>query len=237
MQQRRSLFWAGAAPSVLVLIVAGIAVGSSVGVPNAFAPNTVADANQVNANFNAITAAVNDNDSRLTALEGALGGLAANELVRASYAQATAEYTQDSTVYVSAVSNAVEVPSAGILLIWANVDAEWESPSGIDQFTRMWTRIFVGGSAVGPNATHVFADGEYLAGPATVSVSAATAVTAGTVTVELRILDAGQINSTILISDRSIMTLFVPFGNAGTQGVLKPILGSGTNALDRTEED
>lgn len=236
MQQRRSLFWAGAGPSLLVLVVAGVAVGSSVSVPNAFTPNTLADANQVNENFNALATAVNDNDARVTALEGALGGLAANELVRASYAEATTAYTQDSTTFTMSVSNAVEVPTNGILLLWANVDAEWELPAGVNEFTRMWASIFVGGSAVGPQATHLFADGEYLEGPATVSVSAATMVTAGTVTVELRVRDAGQLGSTIQINDRSIMTLFVPFGNAGTQGVLKPILG-GTRRTDPTEED
>lgn len=48
------------------------AFGGSVTVPHTFAPNTPALAEEVNANFAAVAAQINDNDSRIAALEAAL---------------------------------------------------------------------------------------------------------------------------------------------------------------------
>ncbi|MEM7543090.1 MAG: hypothetical protein AAF384_16120 [Pseudomonadota bacterium] len=40
-------------------------IASSISLPNSFTPGTVADANEVNANFQAVETAVNDNFERL----------------------------------------------------------------------------------------------------------------------------------------------------------------------------
>ncbi len=54
-------------PSLLVVaIIAGVSLASSVTLPHTFVPGTVASADEVNANFTAIASAVNDNDSRIT---------------------------------------------------------------------------------------------------------------------------------------------------------------------------
>jgi hypothetical protein len=68
-------YWArrtrqGLAVSLLVIVVViplAVAAGT-VTVPNTFMNGTAADANEVNANFDAVETAVNDNDSRITAL-------------------------------------------------------------------------------------------------------------------------------------------------------------------------
>ncbi|MEW6431845.1 MAG: hypothetical protein AB1730_10085 [Myxococcota bacterium] len=60
-------------------VIAGGAVAGNVTLPNVFQPNTPARASEVNANFSAVKAAVDDNASRIeqltTAIEGADGGV------------------------------------------------------------------------------------------------------------------------------------------------------------------
>ncbi len=58
-------------PAVLVLLVVPLVVAAgTVTVPNTFMNGEVADADQVNANFDAVETEVNDNDARITVLEG-----------------------------------------------------------------------------------------------------------------------------------------------------------------------
>jgi hypothetical protein len=60
-----------AIPSILILgVVAGLTLASEVTLPSTFTPGTVADANEVNQNFDAVKTAVDDNDARITELEG-----------------------------------------------------------------------------------------------------------------------------------------------------------------------
>jgi hypothetical protein len=62
--------WARVAlPLVVIAIPLGV-LASSLSMPNTFANGTVADAVEVNQNFSAVAAAVNDNDARIAALEG-----------------------------------------------------------------------------------------------------------------------------------------------------------------------
>lgn len=62
-------------PTLVVTLVLLPVVGfaSQASLPNVFVNGTVADADQVNANFNALVTAVNDNDTRVTALEARSG--------------------------------------------------------------------------------------------------------------------------------------------------------------------
>ncbi len=57
---------------VLLVIPLAVAAGTVTG-PNTFVNGTVADADQVNANFTAEATAVNDNDGRIGTLENLLG--------------------------------------------------------------------------------------------------------------------------------------------------------------------
>ena len=60
--------------SVIVSIIAGagIAWSDTLTIPNTFVANTPAVADEVNANFSACKTAVDDNDSRVAALESAV---------------------------------------------------------------------------------------------------------------------------------------------------------------------
>ena len=78
MNPNHKMAWTVMIPALcLVLVIVGVSAASSVSVPNTFTGGTPAVAAEVNANFSAVENAINDNDSRVTALEGALGGLAA----------------------------------------------------------------------------------------------------------------------------------------------------------------
>ena len=57
----------------LVLVMAAVPLGvaaSTLSAPHVFVNGTIADASEVNENFSAVETAVNDNDTRITALEG-----------------------------------------------------------------------------------------------------------------------------------------------------------------------
>ena len=83
----------GRAGALLGLLLAfGLAPVSEaqVSVPNTFVNGTLADADQVNANFDAVEAAVNDNDARVSSVEGDAatnGANIASETVRAAFAE------------------------------------------------------------------------------------------------------------------------------------------------------
>ena len=67
MTRNHKTTWLAVLPGVLLAIaVASIVSASPVNVPNTFTPGTPAVAAEVNANFAAVEAAVNDNDSRIT---------------------------------------------------------------------------------------------------------------------------------------------------------------------------
>ena len=72
---RRTILGRGTPPALTVLLLVLLFVPSAGGgqVPalTTFTNGTTADADEVNANFEAIRAAVNDNDTRITTLEGA----------------------------------------------------------------------------------------------------------------------------------------------------------------------
>ncbi|MDF1701156.1 MAG: hypothetical protein P1V36_08365 [Planctomycetota bacterium] len=70
--QRLSYLFGGMLVLPLALITAGVLYADSVSTPNTFVAGTAAVADEVNANFAAHEAAINDNDSRLSALESTL---------------------------------------------------------------------------------------------------------------------------------------------------------------------
>lgn len=70
---------------------------SSVTVPNTFVAGTPAVAAEVNANFSAVAAAINDNDLRLTSAEARLDGIESTGLVQgAAFCEGATETVQRS---------------------------------------------------------------------------------------------------------------------------------------------
>ena len=70
LRKRRGLV--GLPVLVVLLSIPLVVAAGTVTVPNTFVNGTPADADQVNANFDAVETAVNDNDSRITTLETTL---------------------------------------------------------------------------------------------------------------------------------------------------------------------
>jgi hypothetical protein len=92
-------------PVLLVLLAVPLVVAAgTVTVPNTFVNGTPADANQVNANFDAVEAAVNDNDSRITT--NAADAATAQGTADAAALSATAAQGAANTAQAAAGANA-----------------------------------------------------------------------------------------------------------------------------------
>ncbi len=97
-------YWArrarqGLAVSLLVIVVLiplAVAAGT-VTVPNPFVNGTAADANEVNANFDAVETAVNDNDSRITTAQATADAAAAGHTVDTNTQLSNAEVAAAAT--------------------------------------------------------------------------------------------------------------------------------------------
>jgi len=175
-------------------------------------------------------ASIATNGARLTAIEtGApvsgldadkLDGLHASDLIRAAYAESTT--TKDnwrSTSYDTLVSKSVTVPANGILLIWAAYNGAWDIDSSTDSYIFVQSRITVGGVEKGITQMTEFWDNLTALDLENTTHAIAVPVTAGSTTVALEArLYSGSAYAVIMA--RSLTTLFVPFGNGGTQGTL-----------------
>ncbi len=69
MTRQHSIYYIAALPMLLLLLVVVVALAGTATIPHSFVPGEVANANQVNENFTAVKAAIDDNDSRLMAAE------------------------------------------------------------------------------------------------------------------------------------------------------------------------
>ena len=141
-------------------------------------------------------------------------GRHANQLVRATTIRDTAVVDNfDSGTYVTMTSKSVKAPTKGILLVWGTVDAARDAndpdPAILD------ARIRVGADATTDQDVVLENSGT---NDGSLAISGAIPVTQGpkTVILEARELSAGM----AFIVNKSITTLFVPFGNNGTVGVL-----------------
>lgn len=104
---------------IVGLVIAGGAVASNVTVPNTFLPSTPARASEVNANFAAVSTAVNDNFSLIGALETALSALVArvtsaeNAITALTPRVDAVEQSQLAHVPLVAVQSAVDIQAGG----------------------------------------------------------------------------------------------------------------------------
>jgi hypothetical protein len=102
-------------------VIAGGAVAGNVTLPHVFQPNTPARASEVNANFNAVKTAVDDNDARLTSVEATASGVQ----TAVSTLQGTVTTTQNS---LSSLQTAVANQAVDIATLQAS-------------FTNLTTRV------------------------------------------------------------------------------------------------
>jgi len=155
-------------------------------------------------------------DSAMNA--GKVDGYNANELTRSRYVQTTGEIDDfDSGPFTPILTGSATAPKDGILLIWANVNAEWDITSVAGSNADLDVQIFVDGVAAGVIIDQEFTDVGSNSGES-INVSVAVPVTAGDHTVTIQARRVG--GSLIYIKARSLVTLYEPFGNAGTAGTL-----------------
>lgn len=144
-----------------------------------------------------------------------LGGLTGNELVRSSTATSTAAIDNfDSAAFADLISNQVTVPKDGILLIWAQVNVNRDVSAAEPALMNL--RGAVDGAEATTETNLRATEGGTT--DETGTVSGAVAVSAGQHTVSLQGQEVGP--GLAFITERSVTTLFVPFGNSGVQGQL-----------------
>jgi hypothetical protein len=160
-----------------------------------------------------------------------LDGLQANQLVRASYAENSTSINDfSSTTFATLLSTSVTAPANGILMIWGNVNVEWDVDSTANSFGDLHTQLTLDGTPVSIELIHEFADvpnGENSG--ESIAISAAVVVSSGNRTVAIEGKRDGD--SIFFVMERSLTTLFVPFGNAGAQGILSPQLLGASSAI------
>lgn len=162
-----------------------------------------------------------------------LQGFAANQLVRATTASAgntgdpcgatAALVGFGSTTFTDVVSKSITAPVAGVLVISGRVASEFASASPAGSSLRLLGRLTVDGTAAGPESETSLADSSASCKEGrSMALSTAVAVTAGDHTVALQVAKSTITGGTGLayVGNGSFTTIFVPFGNAGTQGVL-----------------
>lgn len=159
---------------------------------------------------------VDVDESTLGAVPNAakVGGLSASQLVRASSVTNTAVNDNFAAPnFTTLASKSATAPTKGILLVWGSITGSRDvnGPATAD----LNARISVDGSAATTTGGLYLEFGGNTEG--TVNVSGAIPVTAGSHSVELQALSLG---GTEYLSQKSITTLFVPFGDSGGQGSL-----------------
>jgi len=96
-------------PLLLVLLAVPLVVAAeTLSVPNVFVNGTVADADQVNENFNNVETAVNDNDTRITGAQAQADTAVAN----AASAQTTADSAQAAASAAQSTANTAQTNAA-----------------------------------------------------------------------------------------------------------------------------
>jgi len=117
LRKRRGLV--GLPVVVVLLSIPLVVAAGTVTVPNTFENGTPADADEVNANFDAVEAAVNDNDSRITAAQSTADaaalsaidaqGAAATADAKAVLAQSAADAASGAAAAAASTADAAQV--------------------------------------------------------------------------------------------------------------------------------
>ncbi len=156
----------------------------------------------------------------------ALNGYAANQLVRATtVTNSTVNDNFNTCAFTTLLTRAVAAPTGGILLVWGAIDAVRDIDGGTGVAATLEGRVAVD-ATVASTSNSVYLENQGST-ESSLSVSGAVPVAAGTRNVHLQ---AQECSSGIAyVGDKSLTTLFVPFGNAGTPGVLG-IVDSSTSA-------
>jgi hypothetical protein len=142
-------------------------------------------------------------------------GRHANQIARATTISDSTDVDNfNSATHVTLLSKSVTAPTKGILLVWGTVAAARDANMPDEGILKARIRLGSGAMTAEQNVNlenAATADGS-------IAISAAFPVLKGTKTVILEAVEVGP--GMAYIHDKSITTLFVPFGNAGQVGVL-----------------
>ena len=157
-----------------------------------------------------------------------LQGFPATSLARATTVSAGggpdpchgAIFTAFNTVtFTNAVSRSITAPTAGVLLVLGHVSFEFANAGG-GSTVSLLGRLTVDGSQKGQMAEGNSSNAvSSCNGGRTMSLDTAVAVAAGNHTIAYQIEKSGG-DGKAYVGNGSVTTLFVPFGNAGGQGIL-----------------
>lgn len=154
----------------------------------------------------------------------------ASDLGRAGYTEDLTSINDfDDSTPTSILDATAQAPVNGILMVWGNVTAERDFDSTANTQSDLVLTIEVDGTQAGIAAEQAFIDYTNSSNSSeTVAISAAIPVSAGTHDVDLMAREEG--GAMIFIEDRSLTTMFVPFGDSGSQTALFQSRSSGDTA-------
>jgi len=138
----------------------------------------------------------------------------ANQLVRATTIRdRTAVDNFDSGAFSTLLSKSVKAPKKGILLVWGTISAARDVDNPDEGILN--ARIRIGTNSTTDQSVNLENAGTF---DGSLAISGAIRVTKGskTVVLEARELGAGM----AFIVNKSITTLYVPYGNGGKVGIL-----------------
>ena len=142
-------------------------------------------------------------------------GLDANSITRAAQASGGAVDDFNTCAQTNLATISVNAPANGILLIWSKVSWRWDADSTpASSRAILDDRVMLDGVQAVLGTTDTTNDDVFEIS----SQTTAQPVTAGAHALTLQAQECGNAMATILGSN--VMTLFVPFGNAGGQGIL-----------------
>ena len=70
MSRNISIFWLAVVPGLVTFLVAAGAIAGSLNIPHSFSTGQIASSNDMNTNFLEVKKEIDDNDGRITAIEG-----------------------------------------------------------------------------------------------------------------------------------------------------------------------
>lgn len=150
---------------------------------------------------------------------GKVDGFNASELTRAG-AAARIDHLENfhSGGFATILRKKVIAPVRGVVLAWGHFSAEWDSDSDPGSFATLAARLRIDDRAMGPSQ-HIEMGRSTVAGTQAIVVGGAVPVKPGAhvLTLQLKRTEGSALTH---IYPRHVQTLFVPFGNDGSQGSL-----------------
>ena len=157
MHRDTQIKWIVVLPTLLVGALAAAALAGPANIPHTFVPGEVADANQMNANLQALKDAIDDNHARIQTLEAAALPPAQGTVL--GYANVSAAGVVNTSWMSTGGTPTVEHPSAGTYQItWPGENVlSTDTPTFVTPQSISRT-VTVGSAGGGAQSTIVFRD-------------------------------------------------------------------------------